>query len=174
MASSSQVDRWRRVRYSWRAGLFLTATKRTMADFAFNNGSFGLAFEPLRDEGSSYGGFGGVELRGARAFSNPVAGAPAPSPAASPGSTAGLRSRPTAAPPRRADRTSPLVTCMPAPSARRLNQIAQHVAAQTPAGHPRGLARTTQRLCHPVQSASGTAPAELGGELPTENYVLED
>ena len=54
-----------------------------MADFAFNNGSFGMAFEPLRDEGPpAHGGFrpsrpvagGGVELREARAFSTPVAG----------------------------------------------------------------------------------------------------
>ena len=156
-----------------------------MADFAFNNGSFGLAFEPLRDEGPPYCGFGpsrrpvvdggDIELRSsASAFSNPVAGAPAPAPAASPGSTAELRSRPPAVPLRRADRMSSLVTSMPAPSARRLNQIAEHVAAQTPAGHPRGRARTTQGARLPVQSAFGTAPAELGGELPTEDYLLED
>jgi len=140
-----------------------------MADFAFNNGSFGMAFEPLRDEGPpAHGGFrpsrpvagGGVELREARAFSTPVAGALALAPAPA-GSTAKLRSRPTAAPLRR---TASLTTRMPAPSATRLNQIVQHVTAQTPAGHPRGTHRT---------SAFGAAPAELGGELPTENYALE-
>ena len=133
-----------------------------MADLALNNGSWGLAFEPLRDDGLPT-----LQMRG-RAVDTLRA-----EETATPTLMVRGEDRAMAVPARHANRVAALTTRMPVPAAMRLNQIVQHIAAEAAAGQPGVLSRELQRKGELLLSAFGSAPAELGGQLPREEYVFE-
>lgn len=148
-----------------------------MADLAFNNGSCGLAFEPLRDDGPLYRGVNGAGMRTwagqprpasatfrARGHVLPqnVAGAPM-------AATAESSSREMSVPLRCADRMVPPATRMSMPAAKRFNQIVQHVVPDERVLHLR-LDKGMQGMVGGPW-ARGPAPVELGGGMPTEIYT---
>jgi hypothetical protein len=133
-----------------------------MLDFAYNDGSCGFAFEPLRDDTAA------VALRPPA-----LAGAPAPVAARTfvPQQAQALAAAaPRAAAPslgRSHRRAVSATTLMPVAPAKRVNQLVQHIAASYSAV----AADSTRGLPRELRMAAGAPPKELGGELPREWYV---